>query len=67
MRALDGAGDNLGLSFLRVTRISATVKAPFDPAGNPVSEGRGTDGWTLLATLTTEMDLPRLDGILQDV
>ena len=67
MRALDGAGDNLGLDFLRVTRITASVTAPFDPAGNPVSEGRGTDGWTLLATLTTELDLPRLDGVLQDV
>jgi hypothetical protein len=67
MRALDAAGDNLGLSFLRVTRITASVTAPFDPAGNPVSEGRGTDGWTLLATLTTEMDLPRVAGILQDV
>ena len=68
MRALYQAGDNLdGLSFVRVTRITATVKAPFDPAGNPVSEGRGTDGWTLLATLTTEMDFPQLDGALQDV
>jgi hypothetical protein len=67
MRALDAAGDNLGLDFVSVTRLTASVTAPFDPAGNPVSEGRGTDGWTLLATLTTELDIPRLNGVLQDV
>jgi hypothetical protein len=68
MRALDAAGDNLGgFSFVRSCRIGATVKAPFDPAGNPVSESRGTDGWTLMATLTTVLDLPRKDGVLEDI
>lgn len=71
MVCLDKAGDNLklngdaGLSFVRSTRLTATVKSPFDPVGNPISEGRGTDGWTLLATLTTVIDVPRkADGTL---
>lgn len=68
MRALDAAGDNLGgLSFVRQTKITATVVSPFDAFGNPVSESRGTDGFTLLATLTTTLDFPRIDGVLQDV
>ena len=73
--ALDTAGDGLrsvnsvpalaSLSFCRSSRIVATVKSPFDPAGNPVAEARGTDGWTLLATLTTELDLNRdANGVL---
>jgi hypothetical protein len=71
MVALDTAGDNLelngddGLTFCRTSRITASVKSPFDPAGNPVSEGRGTDGWTILCTLTTTLDLLRVNGVLQ--
>ena len=74
--ALDTVGDALpspnttptplaALSFCRVSRITASVKSPFDPAGNPVSEARGTDGWTILITFTTILDLPRVNGILQ--
>lgn len=73
--ALDTAGDGLAslntspllpsLTFCRVTRITASVKSPFDPAGNPVSEARGTDGWTILITLTTILDIQRLSGVLQ--
>lgn len=69
MACLDRAGDGLELvngatplpplPFCRVSRITVSVKSPFDPAGNPVSEGRGTDGWTLLATLTTALDINR--------
>lgn len=73
--ALDSAGDGLAqingsnplpaLSFCRVARITASVKSPFDPAGNPVSESRGTDGWTILVTLTTTLDFQRTNGVLQ--
>lgn len=75
MVALDQASDGLAsvnttpalapLSFCRVARITATVTSPFDPAGNPVSEARGTDGWCVLVTLQTTLDLNRgSDGVL---
>lgn len=75
MVALDSAGDALAvingssqlpsLTFCRVARITASVKSPFDPAGNPTSEARGTDGWTILITLTTILDFQRIAGVLQ--
>ena len=75
MIAFDTASDPLAspnsspalpaLSFCRSSRITAKVQSPFDPAGNPISESRGTDGWTLLATLTTVLDLNRdANGVL---
>ena len=75
INALYNAGDALAspnsvpvlpaLSFLRVARITASVKSPFDPAGNPVSEARGTDGWTILCTLACTLDIPQVAGVLQ--
>ena len=53
------------LSFLRVGRITSSVKSPFDPAGNPVSEARGTDGWTILCTMPCVLDIPQVAGVLQ--
>ncbi len=73
--ALDSVGDALAspnsspalpsLTFCRVSRITAEIISPFDAVGNPVSEGRGTDGWTILTTFVTTLDLPRVNGVLQ--
>ena len=61
LKAFAAAGDNLGLDFVVKTRINSSLSNTYDPI-----ENRGTQGWTVLLTLTTVMEFYKSGQALAD-
>jgi hypothetical protein len=62
LKAMCAAGDKLGLDFVIRTRLTTTLSNTYDPV-----ENRGTEGWTVLMTVTTYLEFAKLpDGSLAD-